>query len=441
MIPTAILRFLVFCLPVLCPAQLPTPQTTLPWDRYELANGIRVLLQPDTTVDDVAVEFWILSGIADEEPGKFGLAHFAEHATPYGLQNDTSARSLLRSLMTNSNAQTRKDYTRYFLQVKPEGLEPGLRYAADRFLADTLSITDQIVERHRTNVLAEIERNSSNALWGHEPAGLREAGTYGPMHPYGHSGYGTPEENRSFTTHDIRRWYDRHMTSDNTILFLVGNFRTKQAKMIIGETFATIPRKKKPGRNSRAEVRQSATRKTIVSGSDRHMLIFTWGLPKDAFADEPGLRLAASIIEEKLADTTSRPASVVHAGSIRLFQRHQHAGQFGLYASFSDPADTSRIEDLFREIISDLVRSGVSERELERARVAEIVRVNDMMEELGFIGSRTELLGEGWLFTGDPDHYSSVQRRQSELSREELHVIIRKWLQAAPFVLITLSGK
>lgn len=442
MIKPVILRFLLLSIPVLCSAQVQRPgRTSFDFEQYELSNGIRTFLQPDTTVQDVSVEFWILSGIAHEERGKFGLAHFAEHATPYGLRSDTTARSLLRSFMTNSNAQTRKDYTRYFIQVKPEALELGLRYAAERFLADTLSITDEIVERHRVNVLAEIERNSSNALWGYKPAGLREAGTYGTMHPYGHAGYGTPAENKSFTNHDIRRWFDRHMVSENTVLFLVGNFRSENTKSIIRREFEKIPRRKKSDANVKAEIRQSDSRSTVASGSQLHMVTFTWGLPPAAMSDEAGLRLAASLIEEKLADTTRRPVSIVDAGSVRLMQRHKHAGQFGLYASFANLADTSRIENLFGSLVNDLLQSGVSERELARARKAEISRMNEMMEELGFIGSRTELLGEGWLFAGNPGHYSALLRRQSELSREELQSIMRKWLSAKPFVLIALASK
>jgi len=50
-------------------------------EHYKLRNGIRVLLQPGTSVAEVSVEFWIGTGAKDGTEDKFGFAHFFEHAT------------------------------------------------------------------------------------------------------------------------------------------------------------------------------------------------------------------------------------------------------------------------------------------------------------------------------------------------------------------------
>ena len=113
--------------------------------RFTLPNGMRVLLMPDSTASEVSIEFWLHVGARDEVAGKHGLAHFFEHATPGCLRGDEPARTKFRSMLTNSNAQTRKDYIRYYLQLKPEGLEVTLRCVEERMMADPELITVSIL--------------------------------------------------------------------------------------------------------------------------------------------------------------------------------------------------------------------------------------------------------------------------------------------------------
>src|SRR5215470_13623117 len=171
----------------------------LRWEKFTLKNGLQVILQPDLTQSEVAVEFWIHTGTRDEEMGKFGFAHFFEHATPYGLTKDTVLLNDFRSVRTNGNAQTRKDYTRYYVQAKASALALALKYAADRFKADTLSITDTLIERHRRNVLNEMNRQETNPFFSPGASQIREAMTFGKDYPYGHGSYGSIKENEKFT--------------------------------------------------------------------------------------------------------------------------------------------------------------------------------------------------------------------------------------------------
>src|SRR5437868_8965479 len=113
-----------------------TESLRVKWEKLLLPNGMRILLMPDARESEVSVEFWLHTGARDEAMGKQGLAHFFEHATPYGFQNDAAARAQFRSMLTDSNAQTQKDYTRYYVKLKPEGLDLVLRYEAERMTAN-----------------------------------------------------------------------------------------------------------------------------------------------------------------------------------------------------------------------------------------------------------------------------------------------------------------
>ncbi|HEY4611449.1 MAG TPA: pitrilysin family protein [Bacteroidota bacterium] len=413
----------------------------MPWEQFRLSNGLHVVLQPDPHEKEISIEFWVHAGMRNEEPGKFGLAHFAEHATPYGFPGDTAALARFRSLRTGSNAQTRKDYTRYFVQMKPEGLELALQYTADRLSADTSLITDMLVEQHRKNVLAEIERNSSNAFWGYKPAAVREAGTFGAAHPYGHGAYGTPQENESFTTHDIRDWCSRFISPSNAILFVIGGFDAQQVRGLVKNNFERLAGGRAPMPVPAPRAVHSAGRVTLRSPSTLHTVSLLWALPEESSSDDAALWLLAHILDARLADSTKMPASSVEAGSGNLINRYEFAGQFGVYAKFSSLSDSADIEHRLANVLTDVVQSGISEEELRNARRAEIDRIKEMMGNLGFMSSRTELLGEGILFAGNPDHYLEQVKKQSTLTTQDVQSAARKWLSNKPFRLLSISAK
>lgn len=258
---------------------LPIESLALKWEHFKLENGIQVILQPDLKQTEVSIEFWIRAGARDEIYGKFGFAHFFEHATPYGLIKDTALRNAFRSTITNSNAQTRKDYTRYYVQVKPAGLELALKYSADRMKADTAAIPDSTTEKHRKNVLNEMIRQETNPLYSPTATSAREAATFGKFHPYGHSNYGTVKENESFTSNEIKNWYEQYFFTDNIVLFVVGNFEADKAKLFIKKEFGNIYRK---GNKNNAKIKSPKTlsaNQSLPASSASHFLTITWVVP------------------------------------------------------------------------------------------------------------------------------------------------------------------
>jgi zinc protease len=276
--------FLSFSVGLLQAQSLLPDSLELKWEQYKLKNGIRVLLQPDAGQNEVSVEFWIHTGAKDEIPGKYGFAHYFEHATPYGFLNDPTSSNAFKEKKTDSNAQTRKDYTRYYVKVKPEGLELALRYTSERLRADPNSITDSLAERHKTNVLNEMSRQESNPLWSPRVTSVREAVTFGQNHPYGHSTYGSEAENKEFTAAEVKEWYEKYFYPGNIILFVVGNFEVENAKTIIEKEFGGISGNGQRTKNKVPAVKQAATTSTLSLPTNTNFVSITWrfrnGVPR-----------------------------------------------------------------------------------------------------------------------------------------------------------------
>lgn len=401
----------------------------LEYEHYKLKNGIEVILQPEQDFDEVSVEFWIRSGSKNEASEKYGLAHFFEHVTPYGLRDNPDKLSLLNeTFYTGSNAQTKKDYTRYNLKVKPDGIDLALQYIAERIKANPEDITEKKINEERVRVINEIERNSINPFWSADGGMAIEKATFGENHPYGHNGYGTIENNKSFTLKDFHQWFSDHMYPKNIILFVVGDFHLEETKQLIKYNFEDIPVSEGKESPQIPFPDNNFQHILVVTNSDHNYLSFTWAIPGWGTTEEAGFRLLSNILDERLENEARESSIISDANSSRLLNIHQAAGQFGIHASFSFLKDSISVEQLLIDTVQDLVRNGVTQLELSRAKQKEITKIREMEKNIGFQYSRTELLGESLLFKNDPNFYFIRLKEQMSLNENEVNKLAEDWL-------------
>jgi zinc protease len=412
---------------------------TLKWEYYKLPNGINVILQPDTTQKEIAVEFWIHAGTRNEIPGQYGFAHFFEHATPYGFVKDSLLRNAFRTVRTNSNAQTRNDYTRYYVQVKPEGLQLALKYSAERLDADLSLVFDSTIEKHRKNVLNEMARQESNPLYSPTANAVRREVTFGADHPYGHGSYGTIGENERFTTADVKEWYTQYFLTTNTILLVSGNFDILDIKPRIEREFGTIMHRGSRMRTIIPQPHPVFRQYTIPGSAAFHFLSITW--PAAAFGsdDDPGLSLLALILEDRLSK--DQPQYIKQSGSSDLFALYELAGQFGVFASFNTLRDSMAVENHLRSAIKNIIQKNISKQELDSAKARATAHTRELLKNLGFIDSRNELLGEGFLFANNPGYYLERIRKLQKLNSYDLQLQAAKWLSGKGARVLIISDK
>src|SRR5205823_1998393 len=92
-----------------------TPE--IPFERYQLANGLDVILHPDTAVPTVHIEIWYKVGSKDEVAGRTGFAHLFEHMMFQGtkqIPEDAYFKYLSEAGASSRNGSTGFDRTNYF---------------------------------------------------------------------------------------------------------------------------------------------------------------------------------------------------------------------------------------------------------------------------------------------------------------------------------------
>lgn len=410
-------------------AQIAVDTLKLTYEHLKLKNGLEVILQPDDKFSEVSIEFWIRTGSKDESSQKYGLAHFFEHVTPYGLRNNEEKLKFLNENFYNgSNAQTKKDYTRYNLKVKPKGIDLALQYTAERIKAKPYDIKEKKIEQERVRVLKEIKRNSVNPFWSIEGGMALEKATYGKDHPYGHSGYGTIENNKKFEIKDFRKWFSDYVYPENIILIVVGKFDPVETEELIKFYFDDIPASAGKENKEISFPKNINEYAKVKTKSDENYLNLVWVIPGWGSPEDASFRLLANILDERLENKKKNFSIIKNANSSKLLNIHKETGQFGVYASFSSLKDSISTEHFLTVTIDELVNNGVTDAELSRAKQKNILKISKMEKNIGFQNSRSELLGESLIFKNDPDFYFFRLKRQINLDKNEVNKLTKKWL-------------
>src|ERR1700761_9352348 len=110
-------RIALLALFLALPAVAKDPE--LKFEKYQLGNGLTVLLSEDHRLPQVAVDVWYHVGAANQVPGRSGFAHLFEHMMFSGSKHvQPSPFTFLQQVGTMgggmANGTTSFDRTNYF---------------------------------------------------------------------------------------------------------------------------------------------------------------------------------------------------------------------------------------------------------------------------------------------------------------------------------------
>src|SRR5260370_40843475 len=160
----------------------------IPFKKYQLPNGLTVILSEDHRAPVVAVDVWYHVGAVNERKGRSGFAHLFEHLMFQGskhLHGDerTVFSMLQRNGATNLNGTTEWDRTNYFETMPADRLELALWLESDRmgFLLDT--VDEKKLDTQREAVRNEKRQSIENRPYGRAEERLVEL-VCPPTHTY-----------------------------------------------------------------------------------------------------------------------------------------------------------------------------------------------------------------------------------------------------------------
>jgi predicted Zn-dependent peptidase len=384
------------------------------FDRFTLANGLRVLVHQDNSTPMVVVNVLYDVGARDEDPAKTGFAHLFEHLMFGGSKNIPSYDDPLQLAGGENNAYTTNDLTNYYCQIPAENIETAFWLESDRMLS--LAFSKKSLEVQRKVVMEEFKEHYLNKPYGDVWFKLRELAY--TVHPYRWPTIGKELSHIEHATMaDVKGFFHKHYCPANAILVVAGKVDTPLVKQLAEKWFGDIPSGTKYERNLPQEPAQTAPRKLEVKANvpldaiykvwhmegRLHDGYYAAELITDILAGGGSSRLFQSLVKEKKLFSN---IECYHFGST-------DTGLLTIEGKLVKGVKMEEAEKGIMEIVAPITRELVEEKELQK--VKNKTEASLAFEDMSVMSRASslanyELLGNANLMNEELDKYQSITR-------------------------------
>jgi len=267
---------------------------------FNLANGLRVIVQEDHRAPVVLTQVWYRVGSADEPPGLTGISHVLEHmmfkGTPTVPVGEFSR--LVAYAGGDDNAYTNDNFTVYFQQHLADRLPLALELEADRMRNLTLD-ADEFARELKVVMEERRLRTDDNP----QALAMERFQTLAlPSSPERNPTIGWMRDLDRLTVEDVRAWYKQWYAPANATLIVVGDVTLDQVRSLAERYFAGLPTQAVPRRAAIRELDTPGERTlTMTLPGQVPSLYLGVNLPGLASAPSPqdayALQLLAGVLD------------------------------------------------------------------------------------------------------------------------------------------------
>jgi len=206
---------------------------------FQLANGLRVALAPDTGAATVDVALWFPSGTRYERSGQSGLTHLFDGLLFAGTTRRPSGEHyhLIQREGGSVTAFSAPDFACVDDNVPPEALELALGLEADRMAH--LALTAKSLAAAIAALRREHQSSDEQSPLGQSLRRLYATAFAG--HPYRLPAQGVESDLSRLTLPVVQAWWRDHYGPSGTCLTVCGQFQPDSAEAMVRRAFGPIP--------------------------------------------------------------------------------------------------------------------------------------------------------------------------------------------------------
>jgi zinc protease len=412
--------------------------------KYELENGLDVVLHQDKSDPIVSVAIQYGVGSNREKTGRTGFAHLFEHMLFQESENVPQDQFFkkIQDAGGTLNGGTWKDGTIYYEVVPKNALEMVLWLESDRMGYLINTVTESAFYNQQEVVQNEKRQRVDNRPYGHTNWVL-DKNIYPEGHPYNWQVIGELVDLQNATVEDVREFYDRFYGPNNATLVLAGDFEEEDAKALIEKYFGEIKKRQdvaplEPQPVTIAETKRLYHEDNFATAPQLHMV---WPTLEQFTDDAYALDFLAEILSSgkkaplykvlvKEKDLTSRTIAYNNSQEI--------AGEFHIIITANEGVDLDDIEAGIFEAMTLFETDGVTERDVERIKAG---------LETSFYNGISSVLGKSFqlaqynVFTGDPGFIEEDIENIKAVTKEDVMRVYNKYIKDKPFVLTSFVPK
>jgi len=413
----------------------------LQYQRFQLDNGLTVVVHEDHKAPVVHVAVWYHIGSADEPDGKTGFAHLFEHLMFSGSENHKNGFFKPFELIgaTDQNGTTWNDRTNYFETVPTTALDMTLWMESDR-MGHLLGAIGQKELDTQRGVVQNEKRQDENQPYGRTGENI-QANAFPANHPYHHDTIGSMKDLNAASLADVKQWFTDHYGAANTTLVLAGDITPAQAKekaqAYFGDIAAGAP---VPRQQPWVAPRDKSTRGEMVDQVAQVRIYREWNVPQNGDAELTQLDLAASVLgagkTSRLYERLVYKDKIADAVSVDI-EGFALASMFELQVDVKQGVDPARVEKVIAEEWQRFLKDGPTQDEIDRARTRAHASFVRGVEK---VSSQARILAEGQVYRNDPLAYKKDLAELDAATPASVLAAAKKWISKGDYTLTVKPG-
>lgn len=420
-------------------------QVQIPYEEFELENGLTVIVHEDRKAPIVGVAVWYNVGSKDEPKGQTGFAHLFEHLMFNGSENAPADyfQYLAEMGATDYNGTTNFDRTNYFQTVPRPALERALWLESDRMGYLLGAVTQQKLDNQRGVVQNEKRQGDNN------PGGLvfyEILDTLFPEgHPYAHSVIGSMADLDAASMETVQNWFRDKYGPNNATLVLAGDIDAAEARPLVEKWFGPIARGpvNTPAAAdipTLAEPVRTVMRDQVAATS----INLYWPAPgimsEDLTALNVGTQVLGGLLSSRLDEILVRDEQLAVGVSAGNFD-FQRVGIISVGATLKDGVDAAVLEARLKQLVDWFIETGPTEDEVRRAATSNLSGTIRGLEQVGGFGGKAVALARGEVLADDPGFAVGQLALLASITPADVKAAMSKWMTRPAFTLILEPGE
>lgn len=411
---------------------------SIEFEKYELANGLDVVLHQDKSDPIVSLAIQYGVGSNREKTGRTGFAHLFEHMLFQESENVGQDQFFkkIQDAGGTLNGGTWKDGTIYYEIVPNNALETIMWLESDRMGYMINTVTESSFYNQQEVVQNEKRQRVDNNPYGHTNWVL-DKNLYPEGHPYNWQVIGELADLQQATVEDVKEFYDKFYGPNNATLVLAGDFKTEEAKALIEKYFGEIKRRQEvvklePQRVTISETKRLYHEDNFATTAQLNMV---WPTLEQYTDDAYALDFLAEILTRGKKAPLYRVLEKEKELTSRFFgynNSQEIAGEFHIQVTANDGKSLNDVEKGIFEAFALFEKEGVTERDVERVKAGlETQFYNGISSVLG----KSFQLSQYNVFAGDPGFIEQDIENIKKVTKEDVMRVYDQYIKDKPYVI------
>ena len=384
-------------------------------EKYQLPNGLTVLLHEDHSVPLVSYHTWFRVGSKDEEVGYTGIAHLFEHMMFKGTKkySNKDYERTLRENGASNNAFTSRDYTGYYVNGPSHKLEQFMDLEADRI--ENLSLTQSNLDSEREVVKEERRYRVENRIMGLLFEKVNDL-VY-KAHSYRWPVIGYMKDLERITVEKAQEFYKTFYSPNNAILVIAGDFNSSKVKKLVEKYYGHMkPQEIKRQKTIPEPPQREMRSETFYRDIQNDYLSISYLVPSALSPEIAPVELASNIIGT--GNSSRLHSKLVYkrqiaTSAVSYVMSNKDSSVFQIMVSLK-PQKTKEASDRILKEAKDIIFGEMQSLRLKEVKVDEVSKAQNQIAK-SFVDSLKTIDGRAYSLAANETVVGSYEKLFTDL--------------------------